>query len=537
MKINRIYIPIVIAISICIGIVLGAYIFSGNRYIASSNNRQKLNRLIDLIDHEFVDQVNTDSIVDIAVSDILNKLDPHSFYISPEDKELMASNLNGEFVGIGITYNMLNDTLAVINTISGGPSQKAGIKAGDRILFANERKLFGSKIETDTLMSVLRGPLDSNIKLRVFRKSNNKTFDFYFKRKNVPVKSIDAAIMLDKNTAYIKINRFAANTHIEFASKVKSIKKSNPKNIIVDLRNNTGGYVEVCEKIIDEFLPEGQVMVKLISKTEDQRIVVASKYGDLIKNNLYVLVDENTASASEIFAGAIQDNDRGVILGRRTFGKGLVQQELSLGDGSSIRLSVSKYHTPSGRSIQKPYVLGDVNYNNDFHNRALSKELYRVDSIKIIDSISYKSLNGRKILQADGGIIPDVFFPLSEDYIIPELKLVMQSAFISNYIFQLIDNKREQLSNESYDDLVNYLESTDYYYNKVIKHLNRYPLNFNPEKYKQLIKTYVIAEIISQLRSEEDFYKYIIPTDDEVMNVFGIINDSNKYKTLLNKKK
>lgn len=537
MKINKIYIPIIIAISICIGIVLGAYIFSGGMHLAKNNSRHKLNTLIDLIDNEFVDQVNTDSIVDLAVNDILSKLDPHSFYISPEEKELIASNLNGEFVGIGITYNMLNDTLAVINTISGGPSQKAGIKAGDRILFADERKLFGNKIQTDTLMSILRGPLDSNIKLRVFRKSNNKTFDFYFKRKNVPVKSIDAAIMLDKTTAYIKINRFAANTHLEFASKIKAIKKSNPKNIIIDLRNNTGGYVEVCEKIIDEFLPEGQVMVKLISKTDEERIVVASKYGELVKNNLYVLVDENTASASEIFAGAIQDNDRGLILGRRTFGKGLVQQELSLGDGSSVRLSVSKYHTPSGRSIQKPYILGDPSYNSDFHNRALSKELYRVDSIKIIDSVSYKSLNSRKILQADGGIIPDIFIPLSEDYVIPELKLVMQSAFISNYIFQLIDNKREQLSKESYDDLVNYLEITDYYYNKVIKHLNRYPLNFNPEKYKDLIKTYTTAEIISQLRSEEDFYKYITPSDNEVIKVFEIINDPNKYTTLLGRNK
>jgi carboxyl-terminal processing protease len=533
MKINKIYIPIIIAISICVGIIFGAYIFSGNTYITSSNNRQKLNRLIDLIDNEFVDQVNTDSIVDLAVTDILSKLDPHSFYISPKDKESMASNLNGEFVGIGITYNMLNDTLAVINTISGGPSQKAGLKAGDRILFANERKLYGEKLPADSLMTILRGPLNSNIKLRIFRKSNNKTFDFYFKRNNVPVKSIDAAIMLDKNTAYIKINRFAANTHLEFDSKTKQIKKLNPENVIIDLRNNTGGYVEVAEKIIDEFLPNNLVMVKLISKTEDERIVLASKKGSLQKNKLYILVDENTASASEIFASAIQDNDRGIILGRRTYGKGLVQQELSLGDGSSVRLSVSKYHTPSGRSIQKPYVLGDANYNSDYHNRVLSKELFIADSIRIIDSTSFKSLNGRRILQADGGIVPDVFIPLSNDYVVPELKLVMQSAFISNYIFQLIDNNREKLSSDSYDDLVNYLENTDYYYDKVIKHLNKYPLNFNPEKYKGLIKTYIIAEILSQLKTEDDYYRYLTPNDSEIQAVFDIINQPNRYNELL----
>jgi len=525
MKINKIYIPIIIAISMSIGVCLGSYIFSDQNF-SKNKNQQKLNRLIDLIDNEFVDQVNTDSIVDIAVSDILNKLDPHSFYISPKEKELMVSSLNGEFVGIGITYNMLNDTLAVINTIDGGPSQKAGIKAGDRILLADGKKIFGKKIEPDTLLSILRGPLDSNIKLRVFRKSNNKTLDFFFKRKNVLVKSIDAAFMLDENTAYIKINRFAANTHVEFNAKIQAIKKANPENIIIDLRNNTGGYVEVCEKIVDEFLPENQVIVRLISKTEEERVVLASKSGSLLKNNLYVLVDENTASASEIFAGAIQDNDRGLILGRRTFGKGLVQQELSLGDGSSVRLSVSKYHTPSGRSIQKPYVLGDETYGTDFHNRILSKELYILDSIKVIDSTSYKSLKGRNILQADGGIIPDVFIALSEDYIVPELKILMQSAFVSNYIFQLIDKQRIQLSNESYTDLVNYLENSDYYYDKVVNHLKIYPLNFDPQKYKVLIKTFITAEILSQLKTEDAYYNYIIPHDLEIIKTKDLIKEN-----------
>jgi carboxyl-terminal processing protease len=530
---KKIYTPLLIAISICIGMVLGAYIFSGTSSLSNNTSRHKLNRLIDLIDNEFVDNVNTDSIVDLAVNDILNKLDPHSFYISPREKELMASNINGEFVGIGITYNMLNDTLAVINTIPGGPSQKAGIKAGDRILFADGKKIFGSKLVSDSLLSILRGPLDSDIKLRVYRKSNNKTFDFSFKRKNVPVKSIDAAIFLNPSTAYIKINRFAANTHLEFASKVKAIKKSNPKNIIIDLRNNTGGYVEVCEKIVDEFLPEKQVIVRLIGKTDDERVVVASKKGDLLKNNLYILVDENTASASEIFAGAIQDNDRGVILGRRTFGKGLVQQELGLGDGSSVRLSVSKYHTPSGRVIQKPYVLGDAKYNSDLHDRISSQEFFTQDSIRVIDSTSFKSINGRKILQADGGIIPDVFIPLSKDYILSELKIVMQSAFISNYIFQLIDKDRKQLSQESYDDLVGYLENTDHFYNKVIEHLQKYPLNLSLDKYKKVINTYINAEILSQLKTEDAYYKYLTPYDPEIIKVLDIINQPNIYQELL----
>ncbi|UYW01186.1 S41 family peptidase [Flavobacterium agricola] len=531
MKISKIYIPILIAVSICIGVVLGAYIFSNTTYLPSKNaNRHKLNRLIDLIDNEFVDDVNTDSIVDIAVNDILSKLDPHSFYISPAEKERLATNMNGEFVGIGITYYMLNDTLAVINTIAGGPSEKAGIKSGDRILLADEKKIYGEKLPNDSLLAMLRGPLDSNIKLRVFRKSTNKIFDCRFKRKNVPVKSVDAAFMLNKNTAYVKINRFAANTHLEFDAKVKEIQKQNPENIIIDLRNNTGGYVEVAEKIIDKFLPENQVIVRLISKSEEEQVVLSSKNTPFAKNNLYILVDENTASASEIFAGAIQDNDRGQIVGRRTYGKGLVQQELSLGDGSAVRLSVSKYHTPSGRSIQKPYVLDDTDYLGDFHQRMVSKELYVYDSIKVIDSTSFKSLNGKAILQANGGIIPDVFIPLSDDFVQAELKMVMQSAFISNYIFQLIDDKRAEMSLDSYDDLVNQLENTDYYYNKVVGYLKKYPLNFNPEKYKSIIKAYITAEIISQIKGEAYFYQYISPLDDEVVQLVQLIQAKNVNK-------
>jgi len=530
MKISKIYIPILIAVSVCVGVVLGAYIFSNTTYIFPNKNRHKLNRLIDIIDNEFVDEVNTDSIVDLAVSDILNKLDPHSFYISPADKQLMESNLKGEFVGIGVTFNMLNDTLAVINTITGGPSQKVGIQSGDRILVANNKKLFGQKLPTDSIMAILRGPLNSDIQLAIYRKSSNQVLNFDFKRENVPVKSIDAAFMLNPETAFVKINRFAANTHVEFDAKTKFIRDKQPKNIIIDLRNNTGGYVEVAEKIIDKFLPENQVIVRLISKAEEEKVVLSSKSTDFESNNVYVLVDENTASASEIFAGAIQDNDRGLIFGRRTYGKGLVQKELSLGDGSAVRLSTSKYHTPSGRSIQKPYILGGTDYASDLHQRMISKELFVYDSIKVIDSTSFRSLKGKKILQANGGIIPDKFIPLSDDYIGAELKLVMQSAFISNYIFKLLDNNRDKLQQKSYDDLVTYFENTDYYYDEVVAYLKKYPLNFNPQKYKSIIKPYITAEMLSQIKGEEVFFQYIIPTDPEVVEVLQAIEPTNSLK-------
>lgn len=534
MKNNKIYAPIIIALSICIGLVMGSFIFGNPKFnVGSQNNsRHKLNRLIDVVENNFVDSINTDSIVDLAVTNILDQLDPHSFYIPFSDKKLIDESMNGQFVGIGVTYYMLNDTLAVINAIEGGPSIKAGIKSGDRILYANNRKLYGEKISTDTLMNILKGEIDSDISLKVFRKSENKTLNFTFKRNIVPVKSVDVAVMLNKTTGYIKVNRFAATTYKEFKKALDDLKKQNASEFILDFRNNGGGYVEIADQMIEEFLPKGQVMVRLISKAGTEDRIKSKRKGEYLKEKVYVIIDENSASASEIFAGAIQDNDRGVIIGRRSFGKGLVQQDMSLGDGSSIRLTVSKYHTPSGRSIQKPYALGDKEYKNDFHNRITSRELYIKDSIKIIDSVSYKTLAGRKIYESNGGIVPDVFIPLPKNHIETELKFVMQSAFVTNFIFQIIDENRNQYKVESYDDIVNYLENTDTYYKKVKDYLKEYPLSFDPDKYKPLIKRYITAEFINQLFSETAYYKYLMPNEPEIQKVFEI-QTNNQYSLIL----
>ena len=534
MKKNNIYKPITVAISICIGIVMGSVIFGNSKpiFVTQNANRYKLNRLIDILENNYVDSINTDSIIDLTVNNILDQLDPHSFYIPSSQQNLVQESMNGEFVGIGVTYFMLNDTLAVINPIKGGPSIKAGIKPGDRILFANGKQIYGKNLPTDSLMAVLKGELNSDINLKVFRKSENKILNFKFKRNNVPVKSVDVAVLLNKNTGYIKVNRFAATTYTEFKVALQSLKNQNATEYIIDLRNNGGGYVEIADKMISEFLSEGQTMVRLISKQGTEDKILVEKPGNFQQNKLYILVDENSASASEIFAGAIQDNDRGIIIGRRTYGKGLVQQDMALGDGSSVRLTVSKYHTPSGRSIQKPYQLADKEYDNDFQVRFNSGELFQKDSIKIIDSTSYKTISGRKIFEGNGGIIPDVFVPLPKNHIETEIKLIMQSAFLSNFIFKIIDKDRNTFESLSYTDLLNKVQNQETYYIKFKNHLKSYPLNFNPDKYKKVINQYITAEFINQLISEDQAFKYLTPLDTEIAKALEI-QQNNKFDDIL----
>lgn len=522
MKINKIYLPIALSVALAAGLLLGSFLnFPANqRGMISSSNKSKLNKLIDFIDSEYVDDVNTDSIVDITVNSILEKLDPHSVYIDKNEMEEVARSMKGDFVGIGVNFYMYKDSVAVIKPIPGGPSDRAGIKAGDRILFANNNKLFGRKLPNDTLFSKLKGEEGSKVTLTIFRKSENKKFKIDVQRDIVPIKSVDAAVMANKTTGYIKINRFAETTADEFHRSLVNLKAQGAKELIIDLRDNGGGYLEKAVQIADEFLKDGELIVKTRNKKNREDKTYASKKGDFESGKLYVLINENSASASEILAGAIQDNDRGIIVGRRSFGKGLVQREMPLGDGSAVRLTVARYYTPSGRSIQRSYEKGGEAYFNDFEKRFESGELYAADSIKVADTLKFKTTKGR-IVYGGGGIIPDMFVPLEGKHGDEAVTLIMQSGIVSYFVFEQLDKDRKGFKGLSSPLITEKVTATDRYFKGFEDYLTKNGLAFKLEKHKARVKHYLAAEFCRQLLNEKSYYKMILKEDNMVKAVLA----------------
>lgn len=473
---------------------------------------------MDFIESEYVDEVDTDSIVDLTVNSILEKLDPHSVYIDKNEMEEVAQSMKGDFVGIGVNFYMYKDSVAVIKPIPGGPSERAGIKAGDRILFADKSKLFGRKLPNDTLFSRLKGEEGSKVTLTVFRKSENKKFNVDLTRDVVPIKSVDAAVMVDTKTGYIKINRFAETTYDEFHKGLLELKKKGAKSLIIDVRDNGGGYLEKAVEIADELLNDNKLIVKTLNKKNREDKTYATEKGDFEQGQVYILINENSASASEILAGALQDNDRGIVVGRRSFGKGLVQREMPLGDGSAVRLTVARYYTPSGRSIQRSYAHGGDEYFNDFAKRYESGELYAADSIKVADTLKFKTLKGRTVF-GGGGIIPDVFVPLEGKHGDEAISLVMQSGFVSYFVFEQLDNERKQFEGLTPSELTKKVTSTDKYYQAFDNYLRKNSLVFKLEKHKDRIKRYLAAEFARQLFSEEIYYQMILKEDNMVKAV------------------
>lgn len=512
------YIPIYLFAALAVGVVLGTLLNFPVASLSSARNpTTKLNQLINLIDTEYVDSVNTDSIVDLAVNDILEQLDPHSVYIAREELEEVTQSMKGDFVGIGINFYMHKDTLSVINVVENGPSEKAGLQSGDKILFADKTKLFGRKLPTDSLFTKLKGDIGSKVELTIFRKLSNKKLKVTVKRDVVPIKSVDVGLMVDNKVGYIKINRFSETTYDEFHKQLLILKKQNAKTIIVDLRDNGGGYLEKAVEIADEFLTKDQLIV--FTKNRKGRIdkTFATSKGDFEKGKVVILINENSASASEILAGAIQDNDRGIIMGRRSFGKGLVQREMNFGDGSAVRLTVARYYTPTGRSIQKSYEKGSEDYNKEFGHRFESGELYSKDSIKIADTIQFKTPKG-KIVYGGGGIVPDLFIPLQVEHGDEGISYFMQSPYVGNFVFEQLDKNRAKYIGLSFNDFVAKNLYSDANFEAFKKHFSKNEFGdlgllekFNQNK--QLIQRYIAAEFAQQLYGSKSYYKVVLPYD------------------------
>jgi carboxyl-terminal processing protease len=521
MKVNKIYLPTIIGLAIAIGFLLGSFItnFLPNANFSQNTKSEKLNRLINLIDNEYVDAVNTDSIVDLTVTGILEKLDPHSVYIAKNEVEEINQSMKGDFVGIGINFYLYKDTVVVIKPIKNGPSDKAGIKSGDRILFANKFQLFNKKVSNETLFAKLKGEEGSKVELTIFRKSTNKKFKVNITRDVVPMKSVDIATLIDDKTGYIKVNRFAETTFDEFHKAILKLKNIGATELIIDLRDNGGGYLEIASEMVDEFLKDKELIVKTINKKGTEEKTFATKKGEFEAGKLTILINENSASASEVLAGAIQDNDRGIIVGRRSFGKGLVQREMPLGDGSMVRLTVARYYTPSGRSIQKPYEDKADGYFNEFEKRFISGELYEADSIKVADSLKFKTKKGR-IVYGGGGITPDVFVPYEAKHGEEATLIIMKSGVVDYFVFEQLDKDRNFFNKLSKEQLKKEIVGKDKYLNSFKEYVeqNGFLVNFSTQKEK--VKTYLFAEYVRQLFDDDSYYQIMLSQDamiDKVM--------------------
>lgn len=453
-----VWLPVIIGVSVVAGIFIGG-IFSGKNYLADSD--RKLNTILNLIQQEYVDTVDIDELVENSIPKILTNLDPHSMYISAKELSSVNDELEGNFSGIGISFVVMSDTIRIIEVISGGPSEKVGLLPGDRIVAINDTSCIG--IKDEDVKKQLRGIKDTKVKLGIKRSTSKKILNFTVTRGDIPVSTIDAAYMIDKITGYVKLNKFGKKAYQEFLTEMLMLRSQGAERFIIDLRGNGGGLMQPALLIANEFLPENNLIVftKGREKKNDEQIW-SDGMGSFKDEELVVLIDEYTASSSEILAGAIQDNDRGLIIGRRSFGKGLIQQQIPLPDSSAIRLTIARYYTPSGRCIQKDFKRGDENqYSLEVYDRYNHGEIFSKDSIKVNEDNEYYTVSGRKVY-GGGGIIPDIFVPSDTAGISQYYINVANAGLLQKFAYQYTDINREALSKMSdYTELLRRLPSND----------------------------------------------------------------------------
>ncbi len=518
-RIKLIYIPVLLSIACVVGIYIGA-LFNVSSPVSSLklyNQKQKLNTLIQLIENKYVDKVNTDSIVDLTINQIIRDLDPHTAYLPKAELDAENQSMNGSFVGIGISFYKNNDTLIVIRTIPKGPSDIAGLKSGDKILYADGLELSKPEITSDSIVKLLKGERLTEVNLKVKRDNKNKLLKFKVKRNSVSLKSVDAGFMLNSKTAYIKINRFAKTTYDEFMAYAKSLKAENPDRIIIDLRNNGGGYLKEAVNIVDEFLSDDIPILYTKDRSGSMSETLATAKGLFESENVTILINEKSASASEILAGAIQDNDRGLIVGRRSFGKGLVQRIMPLGDGSAVRLTVARYYTPTGRSIQRAYSNGREDYFNDYMSRYTNGELQSADSIDVVDSLAFKTPQG-KTVYGGGGIIPDIFVPKQVGEIEIDIHDMFEGGILDRFIFDELEKNRSYYNSLTKEDFIAYYDVSQSFLIEFKNFLQNFNLEYkNDEETNSVIKTYLKATIAHQLFNSDLAYKIIAEKDVMVL--------------------
>jgi carboxyl-terminal processing protease len=495
-----------------------------------------------LIENYYVDDVDDGKLAEDAIKAMLEKLDPHSTYLSAEEVREMSEPLEGNFEGIGISFNMLSDTLYVIETIAGGPSEKIGLKAGDKIIYVNDSLIAGVKRTTKFVMSQLKGPKGTTVNVKVLRKGVSDLLDFKIIRDKIPVYSVDAAYMVDKNTGYIRVARFGTTTPKEFRDAILKLKGEGMKNLIVDLEYNGGGYLEPAIDLSDEFLDKNKLVVYTEGRKYPRKDYTSTTKGLLKEGKLVVMINEHSASASEIFAGAMQDWDRGVIVGRRSFGKGLVQKPLQLPDNSMIRLTVTRYYTPTGRSIQKPYTNGDLeSYNLDVIERYNKGEMMHADSVHFPDSLKYTTLVNHRTVYGGGGIMPDYFIPVDTSKYTPYFKQIAIRGIINKVAYKEVDDHRNDILSKypNKEDFYKKYTASEELLKKVVDAANEEKIPYNEEEYdisKDVISYQLKAYLGRDVYDMEAFVRILNDDSESFKKAYEIIKDDKMYNDLLNRK-
>jgi carboxyl-terminal processing protease len=525
-------------LAIVLGLASTAYAQTPVAAQNAQENSQKFARLLRLVESYYVDSTNIGNLTEKAITSLLQDLDPHSVYISKEEVERMNEPLQGNFEGIGISFNIHKDTLLVLSTVPGGPSEKIGILAGDRFIFIDGKNVAGIGIENEDVMKMLRGEKGTKVEIRVKRRSIAELLDFTIIRDKIPINSLEASYMIDNETGYIKLNRFAATTIEEFRTAMAGLQSQNVKNLILDLRGNGGGYLKAAIDLADEFLPGNSLVVYTEGINNPKRDYLATQEGSFEKGKLVVLMNEGSASASEIVAGAIQDWDRGVIIGRRSFGKGLVQQPFFLTDGSMVRLTTAHYYTPSGRGIQKPYENGVDDYRSDYQRRLESGEMFSADSISFPDSLKFKTLINGRTVYGGGGIMPDIFVSLDTSYLYQYYNRLQRNQIINNFSLEYLDKNRNSLTKKypefnqfnlkfnASDDMVETIVSTG---EKEGIDRDLKSIDFTQEQMKKEIKAIIARDLFSR----DNFYQVLNQDDKTIIKALELFQDQKMYQDFL----
>lgn len=453
---SSIWNPFKVALILAIGLIIGAFLKpSGTSSSFSLEPRKdKIDEIISYIENDYVDEVDADSLLDETLADLLKSLDPHSSYIPASQLKGVKENIQGAFEGIGVEFSIQNDTIMVVSAISGGPSEALGIQSGDRIVSVDGENVAGIGIKNSDVIEKLRGAAGSTVDVEIYRPLLGEVLDFTIKRGKIPIYSVDVSYMLDESTGFIKVNRFSSQTYLEFERALSELKSKGMQNLILDLRGNPGGLLSVCVSMADDFLKKDELILFTEGHSRERTEYRATQRGRFESGELVVLIDEGSASASEIIAGAIQDNDRGLIIGRRSFGKGLVQEPIYMKDGSAIHLTTARYYTPSGRSIQRDYADGADAYYDDVLDRYEQGELFQEDSIQVPDSLTFKTKEGRTVY-GGGGIMPDIFIPLDTNFRNNWYYRLYASGVIRDFAFSYADQNRQELKEMGLDKFLN----------------------------------------------------------------------------------
>ena len=539
-KRNR-YMPLIMALCVVFGIFIGTFYanhFTGNRLSIINSGSNKLNNLLHIIDAQYVDTVDVNDLVEKAMPQILSELDPHSVYIAAKDVQIANDDLRGSFSGVGIEFTIRQDTLHVQQVINNGPAERAGVIAGDKIVKVDDKPFTGKTLTNEVAMHTLKGPKDTKVKLGIMRYGEKKIRNITVTRGEIPTKSVTAVYMLDDKTGYIRIKNFGENTYPELLIALAKLSQERVENLTIDLRGNTGGYLQSAVQIANEFLPKNKLIVYTEGRKSPRQEYRSDGRGSYQQIPLVVLIDEGSASASEILAGAIQDNDRGTIIGRRSFGKGLVQQPISFNDQSMIRLTIARYYSPSGRCIQKPYVAGDnKDYEEDLLTRYQHGEFFSQDSIKH-EGKEYHTAIGRPVY-GGGGITPDIFIAEDTTDVTSYYKQASLSGLIIQYAFTYVDENRKKLNEyNTMEELANYLKKQNLV-DKFATYAEKNGLkrrNLMIQRSHKLLERFIVSRIIYNMQNEQAWMEYLNSDDPAILETLKLFREGKAFPQAPEKK-